>query len=373
MKLFLTISFVLFFGIIEAQVNVYSCSVITNPAVTQAEIDAVSYEFNKACVFFEATSQYQFSGPSNKKVTATTQIHIEEDFHAGPYNSEGGMWLKIDTLCNSNVFATNYMSLDAIEALKKFELGIDLPSNIEQRVQNFIATSDTSIGGGINPYLEWQFNAEAVFTNQATGFTKKVDGFYFQNFERDTLDSNIHNWGWTALPTTQYIRFRYSPEKLGLWDIRISVTLKDGSVYTYCPFTINVVANTSDDAYVKVAPNKRVLQRNGKLFFPIGQNLPWPDDDTGPIGNFSAYGKVHGGSYPNIELNQRMGVMKAEGVDYLRLILNPPSLDIEFEEVGNYTSRLSDGWEIDNIIERAEELNQYIHFDIPLVSLSARA
>ena len=365
MKLFIAISLLFFCRTVKAQINVFSCSA-TNSIVTQGEIEATNYEFNRSCIIFDAGLPYQFVGSSNKKITAVRSIHIQEDFHSGAYNSEGSMWLKIDTLCDSNVYATNYMNLDAVEALKKFELGIDLPTNIEQRVQDFIATADT-LNGGINPYLEWQLNAEIIFTNQATGFTKKIDGFYFQDFERDTTNADPNLWTWNTLTTTQNIRFRYSPEKLGLWDIQISVTLKDSSIYTYCPFTINVVANTADDAFVKVAANKRMLERNGKLFFPVGQNIPWPNDEVNP-GPYpsGAYGTLHTGSYPHAELNQRMGAMKTEGVDYLRLILSPASLDIEFEEVGNYTDRLNDAWEIDNIIERAEGLDQYIHFNMLL-------
>ena len=75
----------------------------------------------------------------------------------------------------NNVVSFSHSDLNNVEALKKFEFGIELPEAVELRIQNFIATKDTSAIGGINPYLEWQFNAEAIFTNQSTGFVKVID------------------------------------------------------------------------------------------------------------------------------------------------------------------------------------------------------
>ena len=116
---------------------------------------------------------------------------------------------------------------------------------------------------------------------------------------------------------------------------------------------------------MKVAPNKHVLERKGELFFPVGQNAPWPRDfgeGTGPYNGSYAINPVNAGAH--VEFEETMEGYQQAGLNYFRLLLNPACLDIEFEKVGNYTDRLNYGWEIDNIVEKAEELDLYIHFNM---------
>ena len=347
----------------QTPISVYDCSV--NPAVTQAQIDADD-DFRASCVLFEAPGPYSFDQNDNKTVTASKQIDVEPGFDSDNFAAGNGMTLVLcDDLKDAVCFS--HTNLNNVEALKKFEFGIELPMNIEQRIQDYIATGDSTdpVAGGINPYLDWQFNAEAVFTHRASGFTKTRYGFYFQEFERDTNYVNHNDWWWNSLTTTHHTRFRYAPEQTGIWDIGITVTLKDGSVFTYCPFSINVTSNTEDDGYVKVAANKRVLERNDEFFFPIGQNAPWPRESGDGIGSWAGtYGDTIANSRAHVEFEKRMEQYQEQGLEYFRLILNPACLDIEFEEVGNYTDRLNLGWEIDQIIEKAEELDLYINFNM---------
>ncbi len=237
--------------------------------------------------------------------------------------------------------------------------------DIEQRIQDFIISSDTT-GTQINPYLEWHLNAEATFTHRTTNLSHTVDGFYYKEFEREQSAQSTTDWGWNELSTTHNMRFRFAPPTEGGWDVSISVKLQDGTIFSYCSFAINVTENMDNDGYVKVANNKRVLERNGELFFPVGQDLHWPEDESGiAYGPYSgAWGSVPVNSLAHSEFEADMIELKGRGVNSFRMLLNPASLDIEFEKVGNYTDRLNLGWEIDNIINKAEELDLYIHLDM---------
>lgn len=350
----------LYFTTSNAQTNVYQCAV--DPSVTQAEIDANDY-YSDGCITFDQ-SPYNFDLNDNKTAEASKQIDIEPDFTAQNFLPNEGMSL---LLCDDlrDVVSFSHSDLSSVEALKKFEVGIGLPEDIELRIQDFINSGDTS-GNQINPYLEWHLNAEAIFMHRATGEIQTIDGFYYQEFEREQSDPNTTNWGWNVLPTSHNMRFRFAPPLEGGWDVFISVTLQDGSSFNYCPFVINVTPNTENDGYVKVADNKKVLERNGELFFPIGQDLHWPLDDNGDeyglqTGAYS-YNTVN--SRAHVEFENDMVTLKNKGVNSFRMLLNPPSLDIEFEKVGDYTDRLNYGWEIDKIIEKAEELDLYIHFNM---------
>lgn len=359
-------------GQVTAQTNVYDCFLYT--AVTQAQIDADD-AYSAGCILFEQSQTYYFDQSDNKTVTASRQIDIEPGFTATDFLPGDGMTL---VLCNDlkEVASFSHSDLNTVEALKKFEFGIRLPQDIEDRIQYYINTGDSTdpVNGGINPYLDWQLNAEAHFVHRSTGFDKLVYGFYFQDFERDTSNPNINYWSWNELPTDYHLRFRYAPEKEGVWDIALKVTLGDSSVYSYCPFSINVTPNTDNDGYVKVAPNKHVLQRNGELFFPVGQNGPWPRDFGPGTGVYNgAYATAPVRAWPYKEFAETMEGYSQAGMNYFRIILQPFSLDIEFEEVGNYTSRLNYGWEIDNIVEKAEEEDLYIHFNFMLHSIFENA
>ncbi len=353
----------------NAQTNVYNCAIVDVP--TQAEIDATIL-YSDQCILFDAPTIYSFGQTDNNTVKASSRIDVEPGFTSEDYTLGAGMTL---ILCddNRNVASFSHTDLSNVEALKKFEFGIELPENVNALVQEFITSGDT-MNGEINPYLDWHLNAIATFTHKETGFKKIVYGFYFQDFERNTTSTNTANWGWNQLPTSHPIRFRYAPsEREGRWDISIRVELQDGNTIHYCPFAIGVTSNTSDDGYVKVAANNRVLERNGKLFFPIGQNLPWPEDQyLDANGNVTDdYGVEAGAWGPNPvncrahkEYIEKMEAFAAEGGKSVRFLLNPVSLDIEFEKVGDYTDRLSYGWELDNIIEKAEELDLYLHFNL---------
>lgn len=352
----------LYFTSSNAQTSVYQCTV--DPSVTQAEIDANDY-YSDGCISFDQ-SPYNFDQNDNKTVVASNQIDVEPGFTAKDFSPNEGMSL---LLCNDlrDVVCFSHSDLSTVEALKKFEIGIGLPEHIELRIQDFINSGDTT-GNQINPYLEWHLNAEAVFTHRATNESHTIDGFYFQGFEREQSNPNTQYWGWNELPTTHNMRFRFAPPLEGGWDVTISVSLQDGSSFNYCPFVLNVTPNTENDGYVKVASNKRVLERNGELFFPVGQDLHWPpdhNDATHKYGYFTgAYGTEPVNSLSHNEFESDMVELKTRGVNSFRMLLSPSSLDIEFEKVGDYTDRLNYGWEIDNIIEKAEELDLYIHFNM---------
>lgn len=350
-------------GIASAQVNVYDCYVY--PGVPQYALENSDF-FSAPCVSFEQATTYTFGQNDTKTVTAAKQIVIEPGFSAENFTGSGFMDLHICTDLK-DIVSFSHNDLNEVEALKKFEFGLQLPQEIEDRIQFYIATGDSTdpVNGGINPYLEWQISAKASCVERGTGVTKTIFGFYFQDFERDRSDAIKNNWHWDQVATSHHMRFRYSPPKPGIFDIFVDVTLGDGTVFTYCPFSIRATPNTDNDGYIEVAPNKRVLQRQEELFFPVGQNTPFPRESGPDIGGWvGAYGIAPVNSSPFYEFDTLLNELGAAGLNYYRLLLNPSCLDIEFEEVGNYTDRLNFGWEIDKIIERSESLDLYIHFNM---------
>ena len=52
------------------------------------------------------------------------------------------------------------------------------------------------------------------------------------------------------------------------------------------------------------------------------------------------------------------------GANYFRYIISPWQTEIEFEELGNYSDRLPNAWEFDQILEHANELDLKLHLNL---------
>ena len=61
-----------------------------------------------------------------------------------------------------------------------------------------------------------------------------------------------------------------------------------------------------------------------------------------------------------------MDTLAMNGVNYFRMIMNPWSLDIEYEKLGDYTDRMHIAKEMDLILERAEHNDMLIHWNFML-------
>src|SRR5690606_11971712 len=126
----------------------------------------------------------------------------------------------------------------------------------------------------------------------------------------------------------------------GLWKVEYELYVEDTLYYSYCPFQVTVTDKIPGDGFVKVADNKRVLERDGELFLPIGHNLTWPDHYIRPNGQrvdceYDPSGEpCESAAFFNFDT--RLSDYANAGMDFFRLILSPGSIDIEFEKMGNY-------------------------------------
>ena len=94
MKKLIQLAFCLFAAHQGLAQSVFDCNMY-DPLVTQAEIMAVPYEYNKQCVLFDQPESYWFTGDVNRLVRSATSIVLKPGFHAGPFTSEGELWLQI--------------------------------------------------------------------------------------------------------------------------------------------------------------------------------------------------------------------------------------------------------------------------------------
>ncbi|MEX1191312.1 MAG: hypothetical protein WEA99_05010 [Brumimicrobium sp.] len=285
--------------------------------------------------------------------------------------------------------------LSAVPRLEKLELGITLPEFIHEGVENFIEDQGNP---KINPFMSSQLKVEAVFEwDNPLSFgpaviTKKRDGFYYEEFDRDVSgfddlythpladnDDQVPNseyphlgGGWTKETTDYPFRVRFAPPRIGSWRCTIKIIFPPSNTEYVSPeFTFNVV-DSNKKGYLKVDDNDRFLKRDDKTYRPIGINNPWPTSDGAPLNKADGKRLVSRPEYKGVtapiahyeQYLRNIDTLAMNGVNYFRLIMCPWSLDIEYEKLGDYSDRMHIAKEMDLILERAEQNDILIHWDL---------
>jgi hypothetical protein len=282
-----------------------------------------------------------------------------------------------------DVAVMNYVDgVQHVLGYQKLELGVQLPTDINTKVANFVNGLTTNI---LNPYMEWDLRVYAVFTHPNEAQPIVIDGYYTKEFTSwmlDTLPAPINNGpvyqssqyvtlgGWYEDATAYPFRVRFSPPRSGVWKAKIVIATQNGTVTVSSPdFEFNVFG-TSNHGFVDVSSNNRYLELDGNSFYPVGCNVPWPE--TTSFSDPELYAKMpHGEDYWSVHCRPRvyekyrdiMVNLADNGANYMRMIMNPTSTDIEHEKLGDYTGRLHMADELDKIVELAEEKNVLLHWN----------
>jgi len=348
-----------------AQVSVYDCSL--NPIVSQTDIENAIYEYERQCIVFEEDESYIFTGNLNKKVTAVESIHLEKNFHTGNFNTTSRLWLNINNKGNYDVLVMNYPDLNSVYKNKKLELGLKLDKALKKRINAFIYPNQFPSGATpLNPFLEWELDIEFTFTH-TSGLERKVDAFYYKEFERD-LDNTKD---WIDQMTEYAMRVRFAPTLKGEWTAKAKISV-EGSVYAELPaFKFNVV-ESGGSGFVKTHVNRRNFERDGRIVYPVGHNLFSPYSNHGvkvnPWDEGSSPTNTHKAAPPSAWDNYLKDIdsFGKQGGRFIRTIQTPSSSLIEFEHRGNYNNRLHYAWEQDRLLELCEQHDILIQFNLML-------
>ncbi len=243
---------------------------------------------------------------------------------------------------------------------EKLELGIELPAFYFDKVNRFINSKSPVLFNDkyldlINPFDPKQIDIQFDFwkpdgTSRVEHF--KRFGFYYSAFS--------HQSGKVISSGTAYnLRGRFTPKELGKWKCNAIVifgkdTLKSNTLNFEC-----VTNSDSKKGFLSISENKKYFKVKDSSFFPVGQNIPWPGDIWY---NSKA-------TLPHREYEQYHRLIKqfaTGGGNYFRMLITPWTYDIEFETLGNYSHRMSNAWELDQLINFSEEEDLKIHFNMLL-------
>ena len=280
--------------------------------------------------------------------------------------------------------------------LQRMEIGVELPLRINGKVRNFVDRFSSDTNYLINPYLEWELKVEArfIFENDTLN-PILVDGFYLQNYQSFmknplpepnngayyTDEEYLKLGGWRKLENQFPFHIRFAPPKAGSWRMQIRIQTVDDLFLS--PIFDFFVDESENHGYMQVAENKRFLQLDESPFYPVGMNTPWPE--TAPEFDSTLYSyniikdqnttwyrpemyREKGFCVPRV-YDQYKGIwskMSESGVNYVRTIMNPISTEIEWEKLGDYTNRLNQAQEMDELLEFAEAKNLFIHWDLAI-------
>ncbi len=244
-----------------------------------------------------------------------------------------------------------------VEQFEKVELGVGLPIEISNKVFAFVNKKNSNLASNelINPFNPEQLDVQLLFWQkngeEKINFQQRF-GFYYESY-------TPYNERLNKVGSDYNIRARFTPEKTGEWFYK-AILIIDNDTLRSSTLKFNCVnSNVNNKGFLKIAENKQYFKLGDSSFFPVGQNIPWPGSiwynskETLPHKDYINYQKL-------------ITQLKQNGGNYFRMLLTPWTYDIEFEALGDYSKRMGNAWELDQLVETAEKEGLKIHFNLLL-------
>lgn len=255
----------------------------------------------------------------------------------------------------------NLINVGDIKTFDKVELGVHFPKGIEQKIQSYVqnrypVSYKNTESNFINPFDPQQLDVQVEFWkpngNSRVKHYKRF-GFYYDAFSSNGNRGNIQK-----VKTANNFRVRFTPQEIGEWKCKALVVVK-GDTLTSALFSFKVNEKSAEKGFVEISGNNQYFKIGDSSFFPVGQNIPWPGDIW--------YNGISSIKHFEFEKYKRLITAFSErGGNYYRMLITPWTYDIEFESLGNYSARMKNAWELDNLIQHSEELDVKIHFNMLL-------
>ena len=288
----------------------------------------------------------------------------------------------------------------------KVEWGVAFPNEVQAAINNWIINSNTGLtfSPALNPFDPEQIDIWAEVTHN--GVSERVNGFYYIPYERGddpSIDPNY--WDWIPQTNLYSFRFRYTPIEIAEHAVKIKAIVTGFGEFELPIFEFQSTWNTVKDGFIKVSQNNHYLAYDdGSLFFPVGMNLTsgswgctcdagtesddcetcYIDGTNDPCCGLDFPYRQNGYNGDNIQqlgtevkelclplasykkLDLVMDKYIESGANAFKFVLNPVYCDIEYERVNNYYDRMHQAWELDKLINTAEQNDLKMQFNMQL-------
>ncbi len=334
-------------------------------------------------------NKINISGNQNVELKAGKEIFLDGEVHVHP-NQNGNFYAHINESQYEVAWFDPYNSLGSVPKNEKLEIGIKMPTSINEAISNFILENGQT--PALNPFNPNHINITAFFiTGNDTvqydfqgepyyaGETKTVYGFYYKEFERVTPQPEatlVNTWHWNGninmvdqVNTEYNFRVRFAPTNLGIHHCRLAISINNQPFEQLGSFSFNVT-NPIDHGFVEVSPtDNRFFERDGDFYFPAGRNIPGPEcwyDANNDPHNCLAYEVVcHSNpAYcknrnPKYQLSyfEQLQQYSDEGLKFFRYVNFESRMEIEFEKLNNYYDRQDCAWEIDRLLDFCKDVD----------------
>jgi hypothetical protein len=148
---------------------------------------------------------------------------------------------------------------------------------------------------------------------------------------------------------------------LGTFRCRITAEVFGHDTLVATEFTFEVVPS-SNKGFMEVGENNKYFEFGEEPFFPVGHNLLGPEDDI----KGAAYKPYTVPAYGYVNYHKALRHLKESGANYYRYLVSPWQTEIEFEHLGDYSNRMTNAWEFDNILDTTKALGLKMHFNMAI-------
>jgi hypothetical protein len=253
---------------------------------------------------------------------------------------------------------------------KKVEIGVQMPTSVQNEIDNYLLNSSfkymsngLACNNCINPFNpDVQGSLDAIdvhctFTDENNN-SILVNGFYF-------IDIQTQSNSYQISPNNLFpFRIRFAPPSSGYWTFSIEIITSRIAIGNLSGSF--VVENSNSNGLLKVnneieSPfngNKFLKFENGKNFIPIGENICWANLRSRLNDSQLELSTLF--DYVNNKQKKYINELADFGGNSFRLWLSNISLGIEHNILNDYSFFCYEQYEIDNIINLAENRNLYV-------------
>lgn len=193
-----------------------------------------------------------------------------------------------------------------------------------------------------------------------TGVSYKVNAFFYEGFNK--LDDGVYNSCEELVQNSEKKwMIRFTPNEPGLWSFKLNRRENNENLAYQYPdneYLQFVCADSDLPGFVKLRDTRYLERSNGAGFIPVGNSLPW--FERTPWRGTCEYGTN--------QMFYLMDLMSDNNINFFRFEVNffegLSLIGYDFTLQKNFCRYYNQkaAWQLDNILEHAEELNIFILF-----------
>lgn len=298
----------------------------------------------------------EINGTGEKAFRADEVINLKPGFSVTALTGDGNFHAYIQKADFMPVVYHPLATPGEVGKWERFEIGVPLPETVLDQVNTFLTTET----GGLNPFNPEQLRIEANFEFLAyphiadPAFSQTVDGFYYRDFYRQEDAETKADW-WVEIPTEHAFRVRFSPSHLGTYRCTVRIFVNGVETHTANPFLFKCVPSASKGPLIygnEFNSDKRhrylKYYETDEMFFANGTNIYW-----------DSFYQLHPKDHYKYE--EWIPKIKNNGGNYAAISTVPATFGVEWEKLNNYYDRMPNAWELDHVIDLAEQNGIYVN------------